>query len=85
MPGRLADHAAVTTDSVTARWVRKASTSGAHVVEVDVALDPADVGLLCAIGVVLEADGIADLLNSFLGGALPRVGSSVGQNRIPSA
>ena len=29
-----------------------------HVVEVDVALDPADVGLLRAIGVVLEADGI---------------------------
>jgi hypothetical protein len=37
-----------------------------HVVEVDVALDPADVGLLCAIGVVFEADGIADLSNSFL-------------------
>jgi hypothetical protein len=41
--------------------------------------------LLCAIGGVLEADGIADLFNSFLGGALPRVGSSVGQKRIPSA
>ena len=29
-----------------------------HVVEVDVALDPADVGLLCAIGIMFEADDI---------------------------
>ena len=29
-----------------------------RVVEVDVALDPADVGLLRAIGIVFEADGI---------------------------
>jgi hypothetical protein len=29
-----------------------------HVVEIDVALDPADVGLLGAIGIVFEADGI---------------------------
>jgi len=30
----------------------------AHAVEVDVAFDPADVGLLGAIGIVFEADGI---------------------------
>ena len=33
-----------------------------HVVEVDVALDPADVGLLRAIGVVLENEQISRLL-----------------------
>jgi hypothetical protein len=33
-----------------------------HIVEVDVALDPADVGLLRAIGIVFEADGITDLI-----------------------
>ena len=33
-----------------------------HVVKVDVALDPADVGLLGAIGVVFETDGITDLM-----------------------
>jgi len=33
-----------------------------HVVEVDVALDPADVGLLRAIGIVFEADGVTDLV-----------------------
>jgi hypothetical protein len=29
-----------------------------HIVEVDIAFDPADVGLLGTIGVVFEADGI---------------------------
>ena len=29
-----------------------------HVVEVDAALDPADAGLLCATGLVFEADDI---------------------------
>jgi len=38
-----------------------------HVVEADVAPDPADVGLLCATGMVFEANGITDLSNSFLG------------------
>jgi len=33
-----------------------------HAVEVDIAFDLADVGLLGAIGVVFEADGIADLI-----------------------
>ena len=32
-----------------------------HVVEVDVALDPAHLGLLGAMGKVFEADGITDL------------------------
>ena len=39
----------------------------AHVAEVDVALDPANVGLLRAIGIVFEADGIADLSQLLLG------------------
>ena len=34
----------------------------AHAVEVDVAFDPADVGLLRAIGIVFEANGITDLI-----------------------
>jgi len=34
----------------------------AHVVEIDVALDPADVGLLGTVGIVFEADGITDLI-----------------------
>ena len=46
-----------------------------YVVEVDVALDPVDVGLLGADGVVLEADGVTDtstelsagLVEEFLG------------------
>jgi hypothetical protein len=33
-----------------------------HTMEVDVALDPANVDLLRAIGIVFEADGIADLI-----------------------
>jgi hypothetical protein len=39
----------------------------AHVVEKDVAFDPANVGLLGADGVVLETDGVADLSSSFFG------------------
>jgi hypothetical protein len=38
----------------------------AHVVEVDVELDPADVGPLGAVGIVFEADGITDLIQQFL-------------------
>jgi hypothetical protein len=38
-----------------------------HVVEVDVALDPADVGLLRAIGIVFETDRITDLIQQLLG------------------
>jgi len=32
--------------------------------------DPADVGLFRAIGIVLEADGVADLVKQFLGALL---------------
>jgi hypothetical protein len=39
-------------------------------VEMDVPFDPAYVGLLGAIGVVLEADGITDLIQSLLGAVL---------------
>jgi hypothetical protein len=42
----------------------------AHVVEKDVAFDPANVGLLGANGLVLEADGVADLVQQFLGASL---------------
>jgi len=38
-----------------------------HVVEVNVTLDPADVGLLGAIGIVFEADGITDLIQQLFG------------------
>lgn len=37
-----------------------------HIVEVDVALDPANVGLLRALGMVFEADGIMDLIQQLL-------------------
>jgi hypothetical protein len=39
----------------------------AYVVEVDVALDPVDVGLLGADRVMLEADGVANLIQKFFG------------------
>jgi hypothetical protein len=41
-----------------------------HIVEVDVALDPAIVGLLRALGMVFEADGITDLIQQLLGAVL---------------
>jgi hypothetical protein len=43
-----------------------------HVVGVDAAHDPADVGLLCAEGIVFEADGVADLGQWHLGAVLFR-------------
>jgi len=42
----------------------------AHAVEVDVAFDPADVGLLGAIGRVFEADGVTELIQQLLGAVL---------------
>jgi len=39
-------------------------------VEVDVEFDPADVGLLGAIGRVFEADGVTELIQQLLGAAL---------------
>ena len=38
-----------------------------HAVEKDVALDPVDVGLLGADRVMLEADGVANLIQKFFG------------------
>jgi hypothetical protein len=47
-------------------------------VEVDVTIDPASAGLLPAVGMGIETDGIADLVQlAFRGGAYPWVGSSV--------
>lgn len=37
------------------------------VVEKDVALNPVDVGLLCADGIVFEADGASDSIEQFQG------------------
>ena len=42
----------------------------AHAVEVDVAFDPAGVGLLGAIGRVFEADGVTELIKQLLGAVL---------------
>lgn len=42
----------------------------AHAVEKDVTLDPADVGLLGAVGIVSEAQGVADLIQEFFGALL---------------
>ena len=39
----------------------------AHAVEKDVALDPVDVGLLGADRAMLEADGVANLIQKFFG------------------
>jgi hypothetical protein len=36
-------------------------------VEKDEAANPLDVGLLCAVGVVLEAEGVADSVEQFFG------------------
>ena len=37
------------------------------IVEEDLALDPQDIGLLCVVGIVLEADGIGDLFQQCFG------------------
>ena len=37
------------------------------IVEQDIALDPGDVGLFGANGVVFEPDGLSDLVEEFLG------------------
>jgi hypothetical protein len=43
----------------------------AHAVEKDVAFDPVDVGLLGADRVMLEVDGVANLIQKFSGGVVP--------------
>jgi hypothetical protein len=42
----------------------------ARAVEVDVAFDPADAGLLGAIGIVSEAGGVMELIHQLLGAVL---------------
>jgi len=42
----------------------------AHAVEVEIAFDPADAGLLGAIGGVFGADGVTELIQQLLGAVL---------------
>ena len=58
------------TCSQAARWVRKASPSGAPVVaefmEADEAFVPMEIGFLGADGIATQADGVAEAVGDFL-------------------